>query len=330
MRRMLVAVSVDMEGASQLRNVREIYGCMPEYWETGKPRLEADVAAACEGLLAGGASDLVVLDNHGGNTLNVSPESLPRGARLETWHVYDLTDHGVDAMFQVGYHARGGVEGFLSHTYVPGLRLRVGSELISESHARAWAAEVPLLGIVGNDRHHETLGSLEGTPYLVVQQSIGRDAMRPVFDAPQDGLDAIYSFAEDCARRSASASAPAGPAGVTFEASTPNGRDVADDLAGAGWTRVGDVEFAVELETWRDSREPLAAAMNAALAPFLPYWLGGFASAEDAAAADRERVQDLVTIFDAWAAESQPQWYTEAADPFPAGIAERLDASRTH
>jgi D-aminopeptidase len=312
---MLVAVSVDMEGASQLRSVREIFGCFPEYWQTGKPGLEADVAAACEGLLAGGASELVVLDNHGGNTVNVSPESLPAGARLETWHVYDLPEHGVDAMFQVGYHARGGVNGFLSHTYIMGLRFRVGGELISESHARAWAAEVPLLGIVGNDMHRQTLGSLDGTPYLVVQESVGRDAMRPVFADPEDGLDAIRSFAQACARDSASASAIAGPAAVTFEASMPNGRDVVEEMAGAGWERVGEVEFAVELETWPDSREPLAAAMNAALAPYMPYWLGGFDSVEDAEAADQERVRQLGTIMDAWAAESQPQWYTQAAEP---------------
>ena len=103
-------------------------------------------------------------------------------------------------MFQVGYHARGGVDGFLSHTFVPGLRLRVGDELISESHVMVWAAEVPLLGIVGNDLHQETLGSLEGTPYLVVQESVGRDAMRPVFTVPEDGLDAIRSFAHACMR----------------------------------------------------------------------------------------------------------------------------------
>jgi D-amino peptidase len=326
MQRMLVALSVDMEGASQLRSVREIFGCMPEYWQTGKPRLEADVAAACEGLLAGGASELVVLDNHGGNTVNVSPESLPPGARLETWNVYDLPGHGVDAMFQVGYHARGGVDGFLSHTYLPGLRLRVAGELISESHGRAWAAEVPLLGIVGNDLHQQTLGSLAQTPYLVVQESLGRDAMRPVFADPQDGLDAIRSFAQACAREGASAPV-AGPATMTFEASMPNGRDVVADMVGAGWARVGDVEFAVELETWRDSRGPLAAAMNAALAPFMPYWLSGFASAEEAEAADQEHVRQLVTIFDAWAAESQPHWYTETADPFPAGVAERLGAA---
>ena len=321
---MFVAVSVDMEGASQLRGVRETFGCMPEYWHTGKPRLEADVAAACEGLLAGGASLLVILDNHGGNTVNVSPESLPPAARLETWNVYDLREQGVDAMFQVGYHARGGVDGFLSHTYVPGLRLRVAGELVSESHVRAWASEVPLLGIVGNDLHQHTLGSFEGMPYLVVQESVARDAMRPVFSNPQDGLDAIRSFAHACARGSASAPAVAAPTGVKFEASMPNGGDVAQEMADAGWARVGDVEFAIELETWRESRGPLAAAMNAAVAPFMPYWLSGFASADEADAADPERVGQLVTIFDAWAAESQPQWYAEAADPFPAGIAERL------
>jgi hypothetical protein len=268
----------------------------------------------------------VVLDHHGGNTVNVSPESLPRGARLETWNVYDLREYGVDAMFQVGYHARGGVEGFLSHTYLPGLRLRVGSELISESHGRAWAAEVPLLGIVGNDLHQQTLGSLERTPYLVVQESVGRDVMRPVFADPQDGLEAIRSFAEAAVRDGASAPAIAAPAGVTFEASMPNGRDVVEDMAGASWARVGDVEFAVELETWRDSRGPLAAAMNAALAPFTPYWLSGLVSADEARAADQKRVGKLVTIFDAWAAESHPQWYAEAADPFPTGVAERLGA----
>jgi D-amino peptidase len=319
-----VALSVDMEGASQLRGIRETFGVLPEYWETGKPRLEADVAAACEGLLAGGASEVVVLDNHGGNTVNVSPEALPTGARLEGWHVYDLREHGVDAMFQVGYHARGGVDGFLSHTYMPGLRLRAGAELVSESHCRAWASELPLLGIVGNDTHRETLGSLAGTPYLVVQESLGRETMRPTFAEPDEGLDAIRAFAHDCARAIASAATPAPPAGAVFEASFPNGDEAADDMAAGGWTRAGDVEFAVEVDSWRETREPLSAAMSAAVRPFLPYWLTGFASAGEAEAADPDQVAALRTIFDAWAAESQPEWWTTAADPLPAGVAAQL------
>ncbi len=314
---MLVAVSVDMEGAAQLRSVREIWGCLPEYWETGRPRLETDVRAACEGLLAGGASELVVLDNHGGNTVNVSADALPAGARLETWRDFDLRSHEVDATFQVGYHARGGVDGFLSHTYLPGLRLRVDGELISESHGRAWASGVPLLGITGNDLHRETLGSLAATPYLVVQRTISRAEMQPVF-VEKAGTHAIRQFAETCMRGAASAPPVAAPSQLTLEASMPNGSEVADDMMAAGWTRSGEVEFFAELATWADARELLAAAMNAAMTPFLPYWLGGFDSAAAAAAADQERVEQLRLIFDAWAEESHPEWYTERADPLPA------------
>jgi D-aminopeptidase len=322
---MVVAVSVDMEGASQLRGVREIWGCLPEYWETGKPRLEADVSAACQGLLAGGASELVVLDNHGGNTINVSAEALPAGARLETWRDFDLPDHEVDATFQVGYHARGGVEGFLSHSYVPGLRLRVDGELISESHGRAWASGLPLLGITGNDLHRQTIGSLSDTPYLVVQKSLGRSAMRPLWSV-EEGLEAIGDFAERCVRDAASAPPIRSPSDGTFEASMPNGHEVVEQMEAAGWARTGDVTFDVRFKTWSEVREPLATAMTAALAPFLPYWLGGFASAEDAATADQERVAQLRLIFDAWAQESQPQWWEERADPLPPDVARALAA----
>jgi D-aminopeptidase len=322
---MVVAVSVDMEGASQLRGVREIWGCLPEYWETGKPRLEADVFAACQGLLAGGASELVVLDNHGGNTVNVSADALPAGVRLETWRDFDLRDHGVDATFQVGYHPRGGVEGFLSHTYLPGLRLRVDGELISESHGRAWASGVPLLGIIGNDLHQQTIGSLAETPYLVVQKSVGRSAMQPLWNV-QDGLEAIREFAERCMRSAAAARSIISPTDGTFEASMPNGHEVVDQMQAAGWTRTADVTFEARFKKWADTREPLAAAMSAALAPFVPYWLGGFDSAEDAAAADQDRVAQLRLIFDAWAQESQPQWWEQRADPLPPDVARALTA----
>lgn len=321
---MRVVVSVDMEGASQLRGMRETFGCFPEYWVTGRPSLEADVTAACEGLLAGGATELILLDNHGGNKVNFGPEVLPPGARTETWHVYDLDTHGIDAMFQVGYHARGGVDGFLSHTYMPGLRLRVEDQLISESHGRAWAAQVPLLGIVGNDLLLETLGSLTGTPYLVVQRSQGRGAMTPVFDDPSRGFDEIRSFAQECARAASSQPAIVAPSNVRFEASMPNGLEAADVMSAAGWERVGEVEFAFDVEDWSATREPLAAAMNAAVSPFLPYWLSGFPDASAAEAVEPKKLSDVATIFDAWAAESQPEWHSNASDPFPAGVRDQL------
>jgi D-amino peptidase len=154
LRAMRVVLSSDMEGISQLRTAREIVAVCPEYWLTGRPGYEAEVAAACEGLLDGGATEVVVLDNHAsGNPANLTADALPRGARLESWNVWDVPQHGVDAMLQVGYHARGGIDGFLSHTYAFALRLRCGDELISESHGRAWAARTRLIGIIGNDEH---------------------------------------------------------------------------------------------------------------------------------------------------------------------------------
>jgi D-aminopeptidase len=119
------------------------------------------VAAAARGLLTGGADEVVVLDNHAsGNPINIRAESLPARARLKTWDVFELRDRGVDALLQVGYHSRAGLDAFVPHTYVPELVLYLDGEPISESHGRAWAAGVPLLGICGNDVHGRTLGSL--------------------------------------------------------------------------------------------------------------------------------------------------------------------------
>jgi D-amino peptidase len=310
-RRVRIVLSVDMEGISQLGDPREIASCRPEYWATGKPRMEADTVAAAEGLLAAGATEVVVLDNHGsGNPENVSPECLPAGARLETWNVFDLPAHAVDAILQVGYHARGGVDGFISHSYVPGLRLRVDGELISESHGRAWAAGVPVIGIVGNDSHRERLGSLSDVPFLVVQRSRGRNAMRPVFEDAEEGSRAIHDFAAECLREIDEAERPAVPTAVTFEASMPNGADQAEAMEAAGWRRAGEVEYAVALRTWSDARAPLAGAMGAAMATLAPHWVGA-TSAEAAAALDPHRVAALTEVIDRWCSGSFPEWFTK-------------------
>jgi D-aminopeptidase len=306
---MRVVLSVDMEGVSQLSDPREIFAFRPEYWATGKPRIEADTAAAARGLLSGGAREVIVLDNHGGgNPQNVSPESLPEGARLETWNAFELPAQGVDAMLQVGYHARGGTDGFISHTYVPGLRLRLNGEPISESHGRAWAAAVPLIGIIGNDTHRDTLGSLTGTPYLVVQESVSRNVSRPAFHDAAEGLARIEEFAQQSLRAIADAQHHV-PGVATFEASMPNGDGQAEPMEAAGWRRAGTVEFAADLGAWSDARGLLAAAMNAAMAPILPHWIGA-TSAEQARGVDLEQVRTLTGITDAWFAGSYSDWFT--------------------
>ncbi|HET6849947.1 MAG TPA: M55 family metallopeptidase [Gaiellales bacterium] len=310
---MRVVLSIDMEGVSQLRHPFEVFACRSEYWETGQPRMEADTVAAARGLVDGGADEVIVLDNHGGgNPINVPAGALPDGARLESWNVFDLPAHGVDGMFQLGYHSRGGGSGFISHTYVPGLRLQLDGELVSESHGRAWASQAPLLGIVGNDSHHETLGSLRDTPYLVVQRTIRNDEAQPVFD-PEEGYEAIRAFACRCVENCDQLQPLRIPRGFLLEASLANGDQQEAAMQQAGWQRSGDVEYQATLAQWSEARPLIPAAMNAALAPLLPHFVGA-TSAEQAASLDPSAVERLSRIADYWCGHQHPDWYTQPAD----------------
>jgi D-amino peptidase len=302
-----------MEGISQLRHPYEIFACRPEYWDTGRARMQRDTDAAVAGLLEGGAGEVIILDNHAsGNPVNVTTDHLPDSVRLETWNVFELPEHGIDAMLQVGYHARGGGTGFVSHTYGPGLRLRVDDELISESHGRAWASQAPLIGIVGNDSHRDTLGSLAETPYLVVQRTVRNDLAEPVFDA-DEGDDAIRAFARDAVRTTRALPAPSIPRDVAFAASLTNGHEQQQALEAAGWKRTGDVEYEARLANWSDARELIPAAMAAALVPLMPFWVGA-TSREQATALDPARVERISEIADQWTGRIHPDWYIAPDD----------------
>lgn len=307
---MLIALSADMEGISQLRDPHSILAFERSYWEEGRRHMTADVAAAARGLLRGGASEVVVLDNHGsGNPTNVVGGELPEGARLETWNVFDLADHGVDAMLQVGYHARAGVAAYISHTYVPYLRLRVNGELISESHGRIWAAGVPLLGIIGNDAHQRTLGSLSEAPYLVVQRTDSAREIQPVFADQESAGEAIANFsAHALADRGIAFASPTRP---EFEASFDADQEQ-PGMSAAGWRATSETEYVIQLGDWSGAREPLAAAMAAAIAPWMPY----FGSFDLTSMEALERVHDEPILeegrdrFDAWLSEKHPEWLT--------------------
>lgn len=305
LRAMRVVLSADMEGVSQLRQAREILAACPEYWRTGRRRYEAEVAAACEGLLAGGATEVIVLDNHAsGNPVNLAADTLPPGARLESWNLWDVPRHDVDAMLQVGYHARGGVDGFLSHTYAFELRLRAGDELISESHGRAWAARTRLIGIIGNDAHERTLGSLSGTPFLAVQRSNGHASSEPL-----EELDAVREFARTCAENGSDVPPVDVPGESRLAATLPDGATVEAAMRDGGWTRIADVEYEVPLRTWDEAREPIGAAMLAAFSPILSAWSNELTSPELAEAFDATKRERLVAAVDEWAADSGPEWF---------------------
>ena len=270
---MRVAIVFDMEGTSHIRDHRELYPIYPEYWRGGRQKLTNDITAAALGLMDGGATEVVVINHHGAGEVewpNAIPERFPNGIRMVDWSTTDLAGQ-VESMFQVGVHARGGSESFSSHTILPGLRLRDGDELVSESHFWAWCAGVPVIGMVGSDALGAERGSLADVPFLAVQTSNGRVAARPVHEDPDETAAAIRAFARD-ALSARGTQRPRTPRAAILEASLQNGDQAAEAMAAAGWTRASQTEFRLPVDRWADRREALVEAIWAAAgATWAPY-----------------------------------------------------------
>jgi D-aminopeptidase len=322
---MRVALVFDMEGVAHIGDIREPFPTYREYWSIGRSKLTDDVVAATRGLLAGGATEVWVINHHGagdGDWPNLIVERLPEGARMaEDWGKQAMREH-VDATFHVGAHARGGSPSFQSHTICPGIRLRLDGELLSESHWWAWTGNVPLLGIVGSQALGQTLGSLGDVPFLAVQRSSDRASAAPVFDSPQETASAIEAFAARAARDAGDRriATPAGP--VRLEASLQNGDDAADAMQAGGWTRTGRTSFAIEADGWRGDGEPVDSAIYAAAgAAWTPYasWFAGLdASSEEAALAyPADQFAENDALLRAWSAARLPEWFEPSAADGP-------------
>lgn len=270
---MRVVIVFDMEGTSHIGDFHEVYPIFPEYWDRGRQKLTNDISAAARGLLEGGATEVVVMNHHGAGDVewpNAVSESLPEGVRLVDWGERTMRDQ-VDAMFQVGVHARGGDPSFHSHTILPGLRLRLGDELLSESHWYAWTGAVPVLGIVGSKALGAGLGSLSDVPFLAVQTSDGRASAAPMFASPDETADTIRAFAE-AAIKAGGRQRSRQPRDVVLDASVQNADEAAATMAAAGWTRTSRTEFRIDAETWRGDDELIDNAILAAAdAAWLPY-----------------------------------------------------------
>lgn len=331
---MRVALVFDMEGTSHIGDIEETLPTFVAYWRTGRSKLTDDVVAAARGLLDGGAEEVVVFSHHGAGAApwpNVLAERFPAGVRMAPPGVEDI-DIGrhADVMFQVGVHAPGGSPSFMSHTLLPGLRLRIGDELLSESHLWAWSAAIPVLGMVGSRELGEMRGSLGEVPFLAVQHSIDRANAQPVYADPGQTSAEIQAFAaaacRDAQRRGVLS--PRGP--IQLDASLQNGDDAARELAVAGWTRLDRTTYRIERETWRSDDDALFWAIDAAAtAAWVPYgpWFDGLdpTSEQTARAFPPERQAWSAAISQAWVADAPPLWFDPGAVDAPyEGLAEPI------
>lgn len=152
-------ISADMEGATGVTWTADVEIGTPE-WTRLRPVFTGDVNACVAGLFDGGATSVLVNEAHSTQRNILLEELDPRAVMLTGRHkplsMMQGIDSGVDGVVFLGYHAAAGLDGVLSHTYLPNQITGVWLDGVRASEGRlnaALAAEhgVPVLLVTGDD-----------------------------------------------------------------------------------------------------------------------------------------------------------------------------------
>ena len=156
---MRIMISADMEGATGVTWSADVEPGT-EQWQRFRRMFTGDVNACVTGLFDGGATEVLVNEAHS-TQRNLLLEELDARARMLTGKHKPLSmmqgiDSGVAGVVFLGYHAGAGMDGVLSHTYLPNSITGVWLDGVHASEGRlnaALAAEygVPVLLVTGCD-----------------------------------------------------------------------------------------------------------------------------------------------------------------------------------
>ncbi|MEU6851474.1 M55 family metallopeptidase [Actinacidiphila alni] len=189
---MRIYLSSDMEGTAGVVDWSQCRHGQPEY-AYYRTLLQAEVNAAIEGAMAGGADDFLVNDSHS-TMSNLRPDELAGRARYlsgrhKPLYMMQGLDASFDGVFFVSYHgSMSGERATLSHTYNPLAisEVRLNGVVAGESGINALVAlgyGVPVLLITGDET---TAAELEpfcpGAVAAVVKSSVSRfaaDSLHP-------------------------------------------------------------------------------------------------------------------------------------------------------
>ena len=188
----------DMEGTSGQNDIKSLSYGNKEYPPV-RTLLTDDVNAVIDGLFAGGADVVDVVDAHGsGNPnpdifisrLDIRAKML---AKEKSFRPYcDLTekDH-YDAIVVVCMHSKTGGGGFAAHTYTLGMDWIINDKSINETEiiAYSWGrANVPVIFASGDDKLKEQLEYMPWIEYVTVKiaKSASDAELRPLNDVHEE------------------------------------------------------------------------------------------------------------------------------------------------
>jgi D-amino peptidase len=171
----------DMEGISGVNDIRALSYGNEEYTQA-REYLTNDVNAVVDGLFAGGADVVHVVDAHGSGNPNpdILLDKMDSRAELvykdEPFRPYvDLAEKGVyDAVAVVCMHSKTGGGGFAAHTYTLGMDWILNDMSINETEiiAYSWGrVDVPLNFAAGDDTLEEQLEWMDWLEYVRVKKA---------------------------------------------------------------------------------------------------------------------------------------------------------------
>ena len=184
-----VLIYHDMEGLAGQDDYRTAGYFAKDYYPLGQQYLADDINAVVDGLFAGGADEVDVVDAHGSG----NPEPDLRADLLDSrarqvlrdqpFRPYaDLSTAGAyDAVVAVGMHAKIGSNGFLSHTYSLGTDIILNGMSITETELIAFSfgrVGVPVIFVSGDDYLRKDLARMHWIEYAEVKQADGALAIR--------------------------------------------------------------------------------------------------------------------------------------------------------
>ncbi|MFC0599642.1 M55 family metallopeptidase [Streptomyces palmae] len=214
---MRVYISADMEGATGLVGAHDVQPGAPDY-EHGRAMMTEDVNAAVRGALSAGATRVLVNDAHGSMRNMLAHRLHPRAelvrGKPKRMGMLEGLDGSFDAVMCVGYHARAGALGVLSHSFM-------GHEIedmwlddrpmgeFGFVHATSTALGVPVVMLSGDDAACEEATAWDAR-VVTAPVKYARDRfsarLRPVAEA----RGAIEQAAAEGAGRAASQGRPPG------------------------------------------------------------------------------------------------------------------------
>lgn len=150
---MRILITADLEGASDVVAIEEIFRKFPQEYALARERMIADTAALCAGIMkAAPGAGIVVHDYHGDNR-NIDHDRLPTPVELVRGRSNPPWEEDFDLYMMVGIHARYGTRGgVICHTYTGNIELAINNQPMGEFELLAgWAGErgVPTVLVSG-------------------------------------------------------------------------------------------------------------------------------------------------------------------------------------